>query len=101
LPAAKVAVLAFTVRVAGAVVADAPTVSHGSFDVAVNGTAFPFPIIETITDCPAGVCDDPVEPVKVRFMLDSCSTGFVVTTKTTGKDVTVACPDRATCTVVV
>ena len=67
----------------------------------MNGTAFPFPAAETCTDCPAGVVDTPVTPLKVRFLLDSCRTGFVVTTKTTGRDVTDSCPDMATVAVVV
>jgi hypothetical protein len=99
-PAARVEALAFTVTVAGALALEDVACSHGESDVTVNGTAFPIPTAVTCRDCPAGVGDEPVIPVKVRLSLDSCKTGFVVTTSVTGSEVT-GCPDMLIMAVVV
>lgn len=87
-PAASDDPSAVTVSVAGALVPDDFTVSHGTSVVAVNGTVFPVPIAVTCTDCDAGVCELPATPLNVNAVGETWRTGLLVTTRVTGIVVT-------------
>ena len=87
--------------VAAAVELDAVACNQGESDDTLTGIVLPFPTAFTWNDCPAGVCDAAVPPVKVNVVVESCSTGFVVTTRVTGIDATEVCPESETITVVV
>jgi hypothetical protein len=101
LPAARFDDIAVTVTVPGAVELDSVAVSHGEFDVTVNGIGLPVPIWFTWKDCEAGFCAEPSPPMKLSIEDVSVSTGLLVTTSVTGIEVTSVDAEVPTVTVVV
>jgi hypothetical protein len=92
--------LTVTFTVEGAVMPDSVTVSHGEFDVTVNGTALPLPDTLTWNDCDAGLCVEPSAPLKFRPVEDSVRIALLVTTNVTGIEVNSVVPDVPIVTVV-
>jgi hypothetical protein len=101
LPAASSDGFTVTVTVPGAVELDEVTVSHGEFDVTVNGMGLPFPIWFTWKDCDAGFCEEPSPPMKFSVEDVSVSTGLLVTINVTGIEVSAVDADVPISTVVV
>ena len=69
---------------AGELVPELVAVSHDAFEVTVNGTVLPVPMVDTWNDCAATVCVPPAGPLKFSDVGETFSTGFVVTTRLTG-----------------
>lgn len=69
------------------VVVDCVNVNHSAFEVTVYGIIVP-PIAETCTVCEELDDAEPACALNDRFVGETVSTGFVVTTRVTGMTVT-------------
>lgn len=87
--------MALTDTVAGDVVPEEVAVSQSAFEVTLNGTVLPVPMVETWNVCDGILAVVPACPLKLSDVGDTLRTGLAVTTSVTGIAVTVP-PETAT-----